>query len=485
MSAYVAFLPRNNALLDMFRQAGKVLREKYNCEVLYIRELGNIRGEEVFEFGRAIEEKWNDIDVSYASLCNLEEKYPESNLLRALYCERQYNFLPGYLNYRRIPYQKQLKYLVGCFAVFEQWLAEKQVDCIVSELLTGLPDSVLCSVCKKKGVPYISLRSSKLLPGIITCDQEFDLPAGMLGVYKDFRLHGIPDEYYDLAKSHIDELRSKILMPSYMEVSGRRFRLLNWQSVRNLVSRLGKNKTPTSGISLLQHPIRNSALLIIYRFLNIRRTKRNESEWFCKELPSGEKYFVYPLQYEPEASTLIRAFPFSDQMCVIQQVAKALPLGVTLAVKEHRGNQGYRKPAFYRDLHYLPNVKLMPREADVRALIKNSMGVITLTSRMGWEALVLRKPVITFGSSFWTGFEEVRKPGSWTELKAIVEHCVDDEGHVGSDYDEKLLAYAAAYISLIHKGNFVLGSKQFLIPKNIENVARIVLSTLQREQVGG
>jgi hypothetical protein len=172
-------------------------------------------------------------------------------------------------------------------------------------------------------------------------------------------------------------------------------------------------------------------------------------------------------------------------MCVIQQIAKALPLGVTLAVKEHKGNQGYRKPAFYRDVHYLPNVKLISREADVSTLIRNSVGVITLTSRMGWEALVLRKPVISFGSSFWTSFEEVRKPGSWAELKAMVEHCVDDGGHVGSDYDKRLLAYAAAYISRIHKGNFVCGSKQFLIPKNIENVARIVFSTLQREQVGG
>lgn len=475
MTKTIAFFHRNSFHKDLFVKVGKILRERNELEILHIRELGDMKGERVFQYEKSIEKKWNDIDISYSNLCNLEKEYPDSNLMRALYSEREYNFFPKYYSLKPVSYEEQLKYLVGCFCVFEECIEQNNVDCVISDLPTGLPD-VLHAICQKKGVQYISIRSSKLLTGFVLCDQHHDLPTGMIDVYKKFLQNGIPDKYYELAKSHVNELKSKITTPSYMEVTGKPFKMLRMRRIYTMISMLRESRNQINKISRARHPVRNSILWNIHRFINIWQTKLNKSRWFCKELPLGEKFFVFPLQYEPEASTFVRAFPFFDQMYVIQQIAKALPLGVTLIVKEHKGNQGYRKSAFYRELQYLPNVKLVDRETELNNLISNSIGIITLTSRMGWEGLVFRKPVIALGSTFYTFFEEVKKPGAWMELKRIIEECVSnmDNDNKESDYDKKLLAYAAAYISLIQKGNYIPGSMGVFDGENISAVAKVL-----------
>ena len=475
----IAFAPHNLQHLNVFKLIGRRLRTQHGYKVIFIRELGNIKGERVFEFDESISKRWNNLDISYANLTYLEKRYSKSDLTRALFCERNNNYYPKYFKHAKVSYKTQLKYLVGCFEVFDEWLTANAVDCIVSELLIGVADSVLAAVCREKNVQYLSIRSSKLLPGVITCNPEIDIPLGMLAVYKDFMDKGVPDRYLRLAKSHIEGLRSKISTPDYMQVSKTNFKLMTQQRFINFISALSKNRVPTNDISLCKRPLWESILRILHRFVNIQIIRMNFSKWFCDKLSRDEKYFLFPLQYEPEATTLIRAYPFSDQMSVIEQIAKALPLGTTLVVKEHRGNHGYRKPSFYRELHYVTNVRLLPREAILDDLIKNSLGVITLNSRMGWEALVLGKPVIALGRGFWTSFDKVKHPSSWSDLKIMIRNIASNDGREYQfEYDDRLIAYAAAYISLTRNGNFVLASEDFLTSANIERLTDIIVANL-------
>lgn len=479
MSKYVTFYSRD-PYENFFIKIGKILREKYNLKILHIRELGDTKGEKVFQFEKWIKENWNDIDISYNNLVRLAKKYPKSNLMKILYSEREYNFYPKYFRVKPISYEEQLKYLVGCFCAFENFFDRYNINYFISELPTGLPHSVVYSICKKRAIRHISLRSSKLLDGIVMCDQDFDLPFGMLNVYRSFLKDGIPGRYRKLAESHISKLESKIIMPSYMQVAGKKFRLLELHRFRTFISLLRKKRYQVNNISRLRHPIRNRILWNIHRAINLIQTRMYKSRWFCKDIPSDEKYFLYPLQYEPEASTLVQAYPFSEQLFVIQQISKILPIGVNLIVKEHKSQEGYRKSEFYKELQYLPNVKLFPPETDMNSLINNSIGIITLTSRVGWEALVIGKPVIAIGVTFWTCFEKVKKPKSLAELKTMIDECVYSvKNNQRCKYYEKLLAYTAAYISCTYEGNFIPGSYDFLRETNIENIARAIFLELE------
>lgn len=204
--------------------------------------------------------------------------------------------------------------------------------------------------------------------------------------------------------------------------------------------------------------------------------RRSFESWFTNNIESNEMYIIYPLQYEPEASTSVRAFYFSDQLALIKLIGKVLPLEVKLVVKEHGGNKGYRKSDFYRELSYMPNVVLLPPEYDVKKLITGCIAVITLTGRMGWEAIVNNKPVISLGHTYWSSYYAVINVQSWKELSYAIRECYESAKQEAVNDDNKLIAFASAYIQCIHSGNFVLNSSSFMKNDNVNSFCDLLLS---------
>jgi len=480
MKNTIAFLPRNQFHTNVFIKIGEHLNKKYGFNTTIIRELGDIDDVNVFEYEKQIEKIFHSVDISYESMEELRKKYPDIDFMRAIYSEREFNYFPEYFGYDGVSHESQMRYLVSCFKVFEEWVESNNITAVVSELLTGLPDSILYGICKHNLIRYISVRSSKMIAGTIICDKYYDEPSRFIETYEKFKSSGVPEDIKKKAKEHINEIIEKNEAPAYMKLTKKRFKLFTIQRIKTLFRRIGKEKIHTNSISLFQHPILNPARYALHRFINIRKTKKSLAKWFSISIKEGEKYFIYPLHYEPEASTLIRAFQFSDQMCVIKQIARVLPLGVRLVVKEHKGNQGYRKSDFYKKLYYLPNVLLVPPDYNGRNLIEDSLGVITLTGRMGWEAMILDKPVIAFGETFWTSFKRVMKPETWRDLKDCIHEIVNkDYNNISSNDktfsdDDDLVIYAAAYISLIHDANFVLGTDDLYSSKNVESLASML-----------
>ncbi|TBU86363.1 hypothetical protein [Phytopseudomonas dryadis] len=114
-----------------------------------------------------------------------------------------------------------------------------------------------------------------------------------------------------------------------------------------------------------------------------------------------EPFYLYPLHFHPESSTSILAGGYLDEYEVIRNLAFNLPEGARLYVKDHLSAQGYQSLAFYRKLVALPNVTLLHPGAPTKELIKKSIAVITLTSTVGYEAVLLKKPVYLLGHVFY------------------------------------------------------------------------------------
>ena len=121
MPAFV-FLPRNPHHAKFFARVAEALRDQHAIDSLFIREIGEIPNQKVFEFEREIENQWYSFDVSYEALQSLKNEYPEFNFMRAIYSEREFNFFPAYFGGKPVSCEHQLKYLVGCFSVFDQWV---------------------------------------------------------------------------------------------------------------------------------------------------------------------------------------------------------------------------------------------------------------------------------------------------------------------------------------------------------------------------
>jgi hypothetical protein len=95
------------------------------------------------------------------------------------------------------------------------------------------------------------------------------------------------------------------------------------------------------------------------RVQRVARIRLADSLGTFEQPVAGEKYVIYPIHFQPEASTLVQAPMFLDQAALIQDIARSLPVGYRLYVKEHVANRGRRPLSFYAALRAIPSVRLL------------------------------------------------------------------------------------------------------------------------------
>ena len=88
-------------------------------------------------------------------------------------------------------------------------------------------------------------------------------------------------------------------------------------------------------------------------------------------IPENKKYVYFPLQVDPESSTMVISPMHTDQLSVIESLAKSLPADMILVVKEHLPMLGCRKLEFYRRIMEMPRVVLV-----------NPFQVVRISSKM-------------------------------------------------------------------------------------------------------
>lgn len=166
------------------------------------------------------------------------------------------------------------------------------------------------------------------------------------------------------------------------------------------------------------------------RFQADIRALRRRYDALARPLDPGRPYVYFALQYQPERTSQPEGLEFADQILVAQLLARALPDGWTLAIKEHPRQLGVtppamhrrhaRGPADYEALAALPNVRLLPLDAPSEALIDGARACATLTGTVGWEALLQGVPALVFGAAWYGCCEGVAQVGSVEDIRAAL-----------------------------------------------------------------
>ncbi len=113
-------------------------------------------------------------------------------------------------------------------------------------------------------------------------------------------------------------------------------------------------------------------------------------------------------------------------------------------------------------------------------LNKNSKGVITINSNVGWEALLYEKPVITLGTCFYDISEMVWKVRDLYELPNVIKKALREK-IIGK---EKLLKFVNAVLKSIYPGNlnfYYHYAKKAMADENINLIADGIYKELDKE----
>jgi len=141
-------------------------------------------------------------------------------------------------------------------------------------------------------------------------------------------------------------------------------------------------------------PIKNIINLyfssIFYRYNNV------------DSISSENEIVLYPMHFEPEASILYFSEFNEDQVSLIRNLSKCLGTHQILVVKEHPQQPGMLLTSKYRKLRAnTSNIVYVPAEYPSKKVIDKSNIIVTQTSTVGWESLMLGKKVVVLGKVFY------------------------------------------------------------------------------------
>ncbi len=116
------------------------------------------------------------------------------------------------------------------------------------------------------------------------------------------------------------------------------------------------------------------------------------------DISEAEKnpFVFYPLSVEPESALHFNSPEFNEQLSIIEMVAKNLPAGVRLIVKDHIGGMSKRPKDFFETLRTIPAVHIASPTSLATDFIRKAKAVIVITSTAGTEASYMGVPVLSY-----------------------------------------------------------------------------------------
>src|SRR3989344_5673462 len=366
-----------------------------------------------------VHEKYKNEKIDFEYLKWLEVEYGIPNLWPYLYIDRV--IMNGQLvreyphDLATLPRGDMLRCLQITAKEIIKFLDEEKPNFLFISVIGSLGALLLYAIAKKKGIQTIGLDYTRIGDGeILTEDYRtftwaneiFEKLQGGEQVSKkeeeakrfieEFRAH--PSPY--VVESGVWAPKPATRLELFGSFSPKKvIKIIRW-IIKSHLQYLRKNRSDyTDEIPWYS---------LWDKFKRKIREIRGFSDLYAK--PDFENDFAYfPLHLEPEIGILLYAPFYTNQIQLIGHIARSLPIHYTLYVKEHPSMVGFRTRQYYKELIKIPNVKILPPNFSSLSIIIKTKILFTIAGTAGWEATLLKKPVITFGDVFYNKLSFVKR----------------------------------------------------------------------------
>lgn len=407
---------------------------------------------------------YEKIEVDFNFLKKFENEYGSPNLWALIYGDRQLILSTPPKDETTMEvdtaysYEDLLKIFISRAKPIEKFLDEQKPKFIFFFTVGTVAHKILFHMAKKKGIKTFVVHESRMGERV-TVSESYKTITGTEELFRNNQL--IADENIKKAKEIIKTFREtgSLNLEFYTKTEQRfiKEKRSTFDKIKKSLGwfyQLNKNYQKNKGLFLYGMTSLNPIRFYWYRLL--RKTRDIIGfEKFYSTPKTDEKYAFYPLHLEPEQAILDYAPYYINQTALIEQIARSLPIEMKLYIKDHPVMENARSMNFYKRLLQIPNVRIIDCKTKSYGVIKNSALIITTTSTVGWEALFLNKPVITFGDVFYNVFPSVKK---CTEIEGLYRLVLEQLNKF--QHDEELFVKLVA-AGLQDSTNFNLNSLWF------------------------
>ena len=363
-----------------------------------------------------------EIERDYTHYKNLNLQITTSQYMTRQYHARDFFIESTFnqnLNFVELSYKKVLD-------VLEDYMPDVIIDIEDGEFLR----TVINEVAYKKAIPYITIDYPRY--------EGYKIPTYCLGLKTE---------------DYLKEEYNRCIQMSKEELADEYNYILDLKNKSSIMSKEFKNTItsqykPTSIIDVLKY-LTGKVLYFWNVYIingNIKLTRKNNifyanpikhflfyvrlefkkqillrSNSYFEEPEENDEYVYMPLHLIPESTTFVKAPFYINELHIIEQVSKSLPIGWKLYVKEHQAMLGERSYEFYKRVKKFPNVKLVQLNyyKDPKPWIEKSKGVVTITGTGAYESAMLGKKAIIFGDVPFNLLEGITRVSSYSELPSL------------------------------------------------------------------
>lgn len=426
---------------------------------------------------RKADSQWGEIAIFTDYLREKNGSAPfDLNFLEAKEKELGVPNLPFYISSDRyiskLPYEKAMRALELCIHFAEEALERQNPDLIIMDDVCCMLSYLIYKIGKRRGVPVWSLGSLKLNHRLSIYDDCLDTRQAVNDAYETLKTRDLTSEERKQAETFLDEYINHYEPLLYLKT---RSKVPNF-SLKALWNLLGLSRDH------LRDPMDISRMkfteLVRSRISRVTRHHLGKAMGFFDLPVPGEKYVFFPLQVQPERSTLILAPFLCDQLAVIENISKSLPVGYRLYVKDHPIFLGRRPLSEYRRLRSIYNVRLLDTQLPSFEIVKNAALVISISNTIGMEAILLQKPLIVFGEAFYNDYDQ----STYVDNIKQLPYAIQDLLASFKPDRENLLKYIIA----LFKGSYPGTRRQpyavpyVVSPENIRDVTKALLAEMKK-----
>jgi hypothetical protein len=300
-------------------------------------------------------------------------------------------------------------YTLGMLDYTEKFFTQHKPDALFAYVIASGPMLAFALEAKRRKVFFARLQHTRIEDCTV---MDTDIKGMLAPLWARFEAGDKPaPQALQNGKDWLENFRSKNREPDYMA-------LLKTQnkramSTRGIIFNIAKAAARGLFYDLIKKdkPLRaasgwqgfRQSITIPYKSWRLSKRENYARLTDLQTTP----YLYFPLHVDPEASTMLLAPDFTNQISVIEAISKSMPPSLMLFVKEHPNMNGRRPSGFYETIARLPGVRLIDPAITGRDALILAKGLVTITGTAGWEAVLLGTPAVILGDAHFRQFESM------------------------------------------------------------------------------
>ena len=397
------------------------LQKKIDCEISAISDVTK-KTKEFFVNQNLLNLKnyWNfpdsvstdKTDIDYDYLERFEKKYG-INLWNLAINERIFY---RFFNFYEFSAEKICSIIENECKFFEKVLDDVKPDFFISKEPIRHHHHLMYLICERKNIPLLILSRTNLGTKVLLSQKPgiFDSNFELSDTEKSSRTLNELQDYLNKISISKSLKKYRENQTSSFFNAGLKYLFSDTSDTKNNYYYFGRTKF--------------KVLFETLRSLVNKKSRRKFIDRYLVHNPELKSPFIYfPLHVDMERNLLISAPYYTNQIELIRHIAKSLPMGQKLFVKESPASvtREWRKISDYKEIMNIPNVTLIHPFFSAKKLLENCSLVIAISGTAALESLFYGKPSIVFSKTSFSGLSSVQKLDKFDNLPNIIKQSFD------------------------------------------------------------